>query len=230
MRVVVVANGDVDPSDAEHARRADLVLAADGGAAHLGRWGIAPALVIGDLDSAGTLDPAQRVERHPAEKDKTDTELAVDRAFASGADEVILLGALGSERADHALANALLPALDPRVKVVRGATSVRAVRGGSRIELAGAPGSLVTLLAVGGDASGVWTEGLRYVLRGETLALGSSRGVSNEMVSERAAVSVGSGTLLVVEIRSSQGALDAGPTRPRSPGPPSTPAEPEPEA
>lgn len=194
-----MANGEVDPSDAAVARAADLVLAADGGAAHLARWGVACDLVIGDLDSSGALDPAQRVERHPAEKDKTDTELAVDRAFASGADEVVVLGALGSERTDHALANALLPALDPRVRLVRGATSVRAVRAGGRIELAGAPGSLVTLLAVGGDATGVRTEGLRYPLRDETLALGSSRGVSNVIVAQLAAVSVGSGTLLVVQ-------------------------------
>jgi len=207
MRAVVVAQGERDPADAAHARSADLVIAADGGSGHLEAWGIAPHLVVGDLDSlppeARSRFAGQRVERHPAEKDKTDTELAVDRAIAAGADEVIVLGALGGPRVDHALANTLLLALDrggeTRVRLVRGPISMRVIRGGERAALGGALGELVTLLSVGGDAGGVRTEGLRYPLRSETLRLGSSRGVSNEIASRGASVTLGSGILLVVE-------------------------------
>jgi thiamine pyrophosphokinase len=205
VRAVVVAHGEVDPADAVHARGADLVIAADGGTLHLEAWGIEPRIVVGDLDS---LPPdtrarvAARIERHPAEKDKSDTELAVERAVAAGADEVVVLGALGGPRADHALANTLLLALDrgrAGVRLVRGPLSIRLVRGGGRADLGGAEGELVTLLAVGGDAAGVRTEGLRYPLRSETLRLGSSRGVSNEISAAGAWVSVGEGTLLVIE-------------------------------
>lgn len=203
MKAVVVAHGEVDPADAAHLRGADLIVAADGGTAHLERWGVAPHVVVGDLDSLSAEGRARlaglSVERHPAAKEKSDTELAVDRAAAAGADEIVLLGALGGPRADHALANTLLLACDARLRIVRGPLAMRVVRGGARAVIDRSAGEIVTLLAVGGDASGVTTEGLRYPLRSDTLRLGSSRGVSNEVASRPAAVSVGSGALLVIE-------------------------------
>lgn len=207
MKAVVVAHGDVDPTDVVHLRDADLVIAADGGSGHLERWGVAPHLIVGDLDSLGPREGsalgAAPAETWPRDKDKSDTELAVERAVAAGADEVVVLGALGGARADHAIANTLLLALERRagvrVALVRGAQRVRVLRGGERAELAGGPGDLVTLLAVGGDATGVRTEGLRFVLDGGTLVLGSSRGLSNEIARRGAAVTLGSGVLLVVE-------------------------------
>lgn len=202
--MAVVAHGEVDPRDVEHVRGADLVVAADGGTAHLARWGIVPGVVVGDLDS---LDPEARerlagmaVEPWPAAKDKTDTEIAVDRALAAGATEIVIVGALGGARVDHALANTLLLAGGrARIRLVHGPTTLTAVTAGERAVLGGEIGDLVTLLAIGGDAAGIVTEGLRYPLRGETLALGSSRGVSNEVTAAAAAVSVGSGILLVVQ-------------------------------
>ena len=67
-----------------------------------------------------------------------------------------------------------------------------------RIELTGAPGDIVTLLAVGEPAHGVRTEGLLYPLRGETLEPGSTRGVSNELTHDRATVEVASGVVLAL--------------------------------
>jgi thiamine pyrophosphokinase len=203
VKAVVVAHGEVDPSDVAHVRGADLVIAADGGSRHLREWGIEPHLVVGDLDSLGpeSVVDERRIERHPRDKDKTDTELALERALASGADEVVLVGALGGPRIDHALANALLlaGASAPGVRIVRGAMTMRLVRGGERAALAGREGDTVSLLAIGGDARGVRTEGLRYALRGETLRTGSSRGVSNEVSGPGAAVSLEVGALLVIE-------------------------------
>jgi thiamine pyrophosphokinase len=210
VKAVVVAHGEVDPADVAHVRGADLVIAADGGSGHLREWGIEPHLVVGDLDSLGPASHVdeRRVERHPRDKDKTDTELALERALASGADEIVLVGALGGPRIDHALANALLLAGPnaSRVRIVRGAMTMRLVRGGERAALGGRTGDTVSLLAIGGDARGVRTEGLRYELRGETLGMGSSRGVSNEVSGPAAAVSLEEGALLVIE----GGALAAG--------------------
>ncbi|MGH2377542.1 MAG: thiamine diphosphokinase [Candidatus Limnocylindria bacterium] len=208
MRAVVVSHGEVDPGDVAHVRGADLVIAADGGTVHLERWGIAPQLVVGDLDS---LPPGAReriaaaggsVEPHPRQKDRTDTEIALDRAIGAGADEVVVVGALGGPRIDHAMANTLLLARDAvaiPVRLVRGPMTMRLLRGGERLELAGETGEVVTLLPVGGDADGVVTGGLRYQLRNEALAMGSSRGVSNEIERPPAWVSCGSGALLVIE-------------------------------
>jgi thiamine pyrophosphokinase len=210
MRAVVVAHGDPDPRDVAHLSAADLVVAADGGALWLEEVGVRPHRLVGDLDSldASLVDrlaaSGTRVDRHPAEKDESDTELAMRCALDAGADEIVLLAALSGERLDHELANVLLladPMLRGRdVRIVRGGTTVRALHGGDRLQLGGRVGDLVTLLSLHGDATGVHTTGLRYPLRGEALRLGASRGVSNEVAEPPAAVEVERGTLLVVEV------------------------------
>lgn len=211
MKAVVVASGEPDARDAAHLANADLVVAADGGGRWLDAIGVRPDLLVGDLDSVAPslverlADGGVPVERHPTEKDASDTELALGRVVAAGADEVIVLGALGGDRLDHQLANVLLLA-DPGwrvvrdLRMVRGSTIARALHGGEQLSLAGRPGDRVTLLPIGGRAEGIRTDGLRYPLDGEALDLGRSRGLSNEIVGTSASVSLESGTLLVIEI------------------------------
>ncbi len=214
MLVAVVASGDLAADDVRWLDRAELVIAADGGAATLDQLGRRPDRLVGDLDSierslVAKLDEADvPIERHPSDKDATDTELALRAAVALGATEIVLLGALGGERLDHELANLLLLA-DPEtarlpVRIVRGPTTARVLRSGS-LALEGRVGSLVSLLPIGADAVGVTTEGLRWALEGATLRIGRSRGISNEVVATPASVAVHDGTLLVVET-ASQGA------------------------
>jgi thiamine pyrophosphokinase len=211
VKAIVVAGGDAAPEDAAHLQGAEIVIAADSGAQWLERCGVAPDLLIGDMDS---IDPALlarleargvEVERHPAGKEASDAELAVARAAAAGADQVVILGGLGGDRLDHELANLLLLA-DRRwdgidLRIVRGGTTVRAVHGGAAIDLSGADGDLVTLLPVHDDVEGVRTVGLRFSLEGEPLHLGRSRGLSNEVEHTPASVSLKGGTLLVIETR-----------------------------
>jgi thiamine pyrophosphokinase len=209
MRAVVVAHGDVLPSDRAAIAEPDLVVAADGGAFALERWKILPHLVVGDMDSLGDAGVERLarqgigVAKFPAAKDESDLELAVAHAIAAGAKEIVLLGALGGPRLDHEAANLLLLA-DPgydgvRIEVRRGAMRVRALRGGGSLALDGPVGTVVTLLPVAGDAEGVRTEGLRFPLAGETLRLGKSRGLSNEIAQSPAHVSLEKGSLLVFE-------------------------------
>jgi thiamine pyrophosphokinase len=218
MRVVVISSGELDATDAAVLVGADLVVAADGGAGSLDRLGIAPDLLIGDLDSVDAslverlAASGTRVEHRPADKEASDTELAVEAALDAGAVSIVLLGALGGGRLDHELANLLLladPALAGReVRAVQGRTRVRAVHAGERLELRGSSGDLVTLLPVGGDVAGVTTEGLRWRLDGATLRMGRSRGLSNEVVTSPASVRTTGGTLLVVETESEEGSHD----------------------
>ncbi|MBA3689165.1 MAG: thiamine diphosphokinase [Chloroflexi bacterium] len=216
MKAIVVAGGNAAPEDAAHLSGADMVIAADSGAQWLDSGGVRPDLVIGDMDS---IDPLllQRlatrgveVEKHPAEKDASDLDLALSRAMAGGANEVVILGGLGGRRLDHELANVLL-LVDRRwdgirLRMIRDGTSVQALRGASRADLDGAAGDLVTLLPAGGDATGVRTDGLRYPLVGETLPSGGSRGLSNEVALAGASVSLEVGTLLIIETRREAGA------------------------
>ena len=210
MRAVVVAHGDVLPADRAVIGAKDYIVAADGGALALERWKVLPHLVVGDMDSLGDAGVERfarqgvPVAKFAAEKNESDLELAVAHAIAVGATEIVLLGALGGERLDHETANLLLLA-DPgydgvRLEARRGGVRIRAIRGDGSLALAGQVGALVTLLPVDGDAEGVTTHGLRYPLKDETLGFGRARGLSNEMASLPAKVTLRKGALLVFEI------------------------------
>lgn len=207
----MVAHGDVAPSDRAVAAAADVVIAADGGALALERWGIAPKMLVGDFDSLGNdrlHEYRQRgatVVQFPVAKDQSDLELAMRYAIESGADEITLLGILGGARLDHALTNAMLladPAYRGRgVRAVFGDTEIRAVHANETATLRGASGDTVTLIPVRGDAGGVRTEGLRYPLSGQTLHFGRSLGLSNVIAKTPARVSIEQGVMLVIEIK-----------------------------
>lgn len=183
-----------------------LVVAADGGAEEARRLGLHVDVLIGDLDSVRSedLDAVSAdggvVERYPEDKDATDLELAIERAVAAGATRVVVAGGDGG-RFDMVLANALVLA-SPRwsridLDAVFGGARLTVVR--TRRALAGAPGTTVSLFAFGEPAHGVRTEGLRWALDGESLEPGSTRGVSNELLTAEAAVSVTDGVIVAVQ-------------------------------
>ena len=207
---IVLAGGDLVAPEMRLSLPDDAyVVAADSGV-HLGDiLDLHVDCVVGDMDSAdpAAVDAAERagatIERHPAEKDATDLELALVAAQRHGVDQVVIVGGAGG-RLDHFLANVALLA-SPRFAELRiearfGDARVTVVRGGGApVELDGGPGDLVTLLAAGGDARGITTKGLQYALHGEDLPAGTTRGVSNVIVDPPVSVALDDGTLLVVQ-------------------------------
>jgi thiamine pyrophosphokinase len=206
---VIFAGGDPVPDSVEVLLPRDaLMIAADSGLEAARRLGVTVDLVVGDFDSADPASVAAAaaagacLERHPVAKDATDLELALEAALRLGRSPAVVVGGAGWDRLDHLLANALLIAsprygpLRPRW-LVKGA-EVAPVHG--RLDIEGATGDLITLLAVAGPAAGVTTVGLRWPLVGETLTPGSTRGVSNEMEGASASVSVEQGVLLALHI------------------------------
>jgi thiamine pyrophosphokinase len=204
---LVFAGGDPPPVELlGDVDRSALVIAADSGLDHALALGFTPDVVVGDLDSvtadalARARDAGADVEPHPAEKDETDLELALRRAVALGVQRVTVIGG-GGGRHDHLLANALVLGHDDyaglAVDALVGRARLTVIR--DRAELHGAPGSFLSLLPLGGPARGIRTEGLRYPLRDEELAPGTTRGVSNEFLTPRAAVSLDAGVLLAVQ-------------------------------
>jgi len=183
----------------------DVVIAADDGAREALRLGLEVDVVVGDMDSvkASTLAQVERaggrVMRHPADKDATDLELALDEALSSQATRIVVAGGAGG-RLDFVLANALalghprLAAVE--VDAVFGVARLHVVR--SERTLEGIPGEVLSLLAVGGPAAGVRTSGLRWTLDGQDLPAASGWGVSNEFAMAEASVSIEAGVVLVV--------------------------------
>ena len=205
-----MAHGPIDEADRQALEGATLVVAADGGALALERWGRRPDILVGDFDSLSETFVARlaaggaRIERHPREKDQTDLELALRAARESGAAEIDLIGVLGGPRADLAFANLQLLAAPAwrsiTLRALHGAQVVRPLHAGERLALTGAPRDLVSLVPLG-VARGVHGGGLRYPLAGETLSDEQARGVSNEVADPPAWVSCDEGRLLVFEAR-----------------------------
>jgi thiamine pyrophosphokinase len=209
-RTIIFANGQVSDLAAARAvlRPDDHLVAADGGLAYYRALRLQPHMVVGDLDSidpgeAATLAQAGvRVERYPARKDETDLELALRLALADGARDILIFGALGG-RWDQTLANLLLLAHPDfrtvRVRLLDGTQQIYLVQGQTVVE--GQPGDTVSLIALNGDALGVTTDGLEYPLRRGSLRFGSTLGISNVLVGQRATVTVEAGLVACVVIR-----------------------------
>ena len=221
MVMLVLADGDA-PSRAEleavwpdWAVGLDGVIAADGGARHAISLGVTIDLWVGDGDSIGEAGLVALaalgvpIERSRTDKDESDTELAIRAAVRLGASGVVIVGALGGGRIDHALANIGLLAMPELVgrsaMILDGRSRVRLINApgpdGEAIEsrLRGLPGDLVSLLPVGAGVEGVTTHGLAYPLADEPLPPGRTRGLSNVRIEPDAAVIVRRGQLLVVE-------------------------------
>lgn len=201
--VLLFAAGDPLPYHMlEELPRPDLVVAADGGFDSAIDLGYRVDVLVGDLDSLQEQSIPRHVvvERHPADKDATDLELALELVSRQGPERVVVVGASGG-RLDHELATAALLCSERWDSIdeldwisARGFSYV--VRG--RRIIHGDPGALVTLLPMGDQVEGVHTKGLKWDLAGDTLPYGTSRGVSNVMRGPVADIRVEQGCLLVV--------------------------------
>ncbi len=210
-RAMIFANGSLPDPQAPRRllREGDLWIAADGGSRHALALGRAPDVVIGDLDSlpVAVRDSLARagtkILTFPAEKDETDLELALQYAVREGFTAIRILAGLGG-RTDQTLANLFLltdPALENLdVRIDDGREE--AFRVGKETAVLGAAGDLISLVPVGIPAEGVTTDGLKFPLRGETLIPFRTRGISNQMLGERAAIKVENGVLLCIHTRS----------------------------
>lgn len=225
MRAIIFVNGELHDYDAlaQLIQPDDYLIAADGGVKHCLAIHLTPHALIGDLDS---VDPATvaslqqqgvTIERHPPDKNQTDLELALDHALAvnhastvnrSSAvanrrtlQEIILVGGLGG-RLDQMLGNVLILAQrEWPLPLILIADNLRAqvVFPGMPLTLAATIGDTVSALPLSDQVTGITYTGMRYPLENHSLALGSTRGMSNEVVAVPATVEIASGRLLIIE-------------------------------
>ncbi len=201
--VIIFAGGDeVPPRLLDELPDPDYLIAADSGLLSALDLGFHADVLVGDLDSLPheLIPQGLEVIRHPEDKDATDLELAFELALRRDPQRIVLVGAEGG-RLDHELGAVAVVCSDrwssvPEIDWVRVDATCSVVRSMRRLQ--GDRGSLVSLLAVGGDALGVTTGGLKWPLVGETLYYGSSRGMSNRIVKPEFTVSVEAGTLLAI--------------------------------
>ena len=187
-RFSILLDGTLDPTDRLRAQVAgSRVIAADGGIRHAHALDLDVELWVGDFDSTDG-DLAARhghVERqtHPAAKDRTDGEIAVDEALKRGAREIVLVGGLGGQ-SDHALGNIMLGlGLEregiPVIITSGGEEAYPLLPGARALDLP--PASRISIIALA-DLVGLSLSGVQWPLDDRTVKLSSSLTLSNVVV------------------------------------------------
>jgi thiamine pyrophosphokinase len=190
-RFVILLGGDFVRTPRVDAQVAGArVIAADSGIRHAEALGVTPELWTGDFDSVSdelaSAWPDVPREVFPAGKDKTDGELAVQAAIARGATALVLAGAFGGPRADHAflhlaLALRLAEAGLPTLLTSGAQEGVPLLPGPTNFDFAA--GTLFSVLGFS-DLTGLSVTGARWPLDRVTMAFGSSLTISNEVTSD----------------------------------------------
>jgi thiamine pyrophosphokinase len=202
MRAAVITGGAAPSAD--HARRwlesCNLIVAADSGLEVSQRWQREPDYIVGDMDSiAPPLSlsdfPNATIRRFEAEKDETDTELAIRIAREAGCDRVVLLGG-GGGRLDHLLAIvSLFDRADPPEAWITDREVVRCVE--AELDLDTHIGETISVFPVGTGPWDMQSQGLQWPLdplhwdRGDV-------GISNIATESRVRIRVVLGRLIVI--------------------------------
>jgi len=182
----------------------DCIIAADGGLRALDAMGVKPHLLIGDLDSLGeyALPADVPLEKHPVEKDDTDTGIALAQGYAMGMLDFALYGC-GGGRADHLLANfqsmGRYSKLGVSIRLIARDYTAYALTNGTMTLPHRPEGTTVSIFCHGDKAEGVALKGLKYPLNGYTLTCDHPLGVSNQHLDEPAVITVANGTLLIMQ-------------------------------
>ncbi|MCI8610877.1 MAG: thiamine diphosphokinase [Clostridiales bacterium] len=180
-------------------REGDFVIAADAGFSALEKIGVTADLAVGDFDSLGHVPRLEKTVCHPADKDDTDTALALAEGMKLGFRNFVIYGGFGG-RLDHTIANLQNCAGAADHGAVcwlwgEGNAACTFSDGALRFE-AGKTG-LVSVFAAD-RACGVTLQGLKFPLDNACLTSTVPLGVSNEFTGRESIIRVEDGTLIVM--------------------------------
>jgi len=216
-RFVIVAAGGLSrtPQDNEYIRdivsERDILVAANGGSEVLLNLGMKPDVVIGDLDSISSelinqLPPKTDIHKHPADKDKTDSHLAVDWVIEQTKDSkektnIIICGGLGN-RFDHSLAlifycMKLVKSRNLSISLTDGQQMAYYVK--DKKQISGHEGDTISLIPLSESVTDIHLKGFQYCLSGESMKRADTLGVSNVICNCPAEIQIaGEGILLII--------------------------------
>ena len=205
MKAFIYTGGDILPENiTEHPSEEDLVIAADCGLQNALKLGVTPSVVLGDFDSLPKgIQPPPHAEilTVPAEKNETDTQLAVSLALSRGAREIVIVGGMGG-RLDHTMSNlAILEDLDRRMVhglMTDGYNRARFLRNNSTL-IPRSGYRYLALIAADPVVKGVSIEGVKYPLKKAKLERCNQYAVSNEIAGNCALIDVRRGGVWIVE-------------------------------
>jgi len=184
----------------EYLSNIDYIICADGGYKHAGRLHLKPDVIIGDLDSIGEIPKDIEVLRFNAEKDETDTLLAVKLGIEKGCKDFIIIGGLGG-RLDHTYAN-----FSTLLYIIRnGCTGfiadsdceVHIIENGE-ISFKNRKDYYISVFPFGTETVFVTEIGLKYALNRHLVRSDNCIGVSNEFKDEFATIIAEEGSIIII--------------------------------
>ncbi|WP_040211653.1 thiamine diphosphokinase [Clostridium polynesiense] len=207
MKILIIGGGKLPEKETliKEYGESDYVICADKGGEYLFNAGLNPTILIGDLDSISQealtafKQNEVKIEKFPAEKDYTDTELCVYKALEQNPDEIIMLGCTGS-RVDHLLGNLglLKLCLDRNVKAVIKDENNEIFLIDKPLFLKGEQGKLISLQAYSSEVSNINLKGVKYPLKGYNLKPWSPFTVSNVINDSEVEITFTEGILMVI--------------------------------
>ena len=207
MKAFIYVGGSIFPENiTEKPEENDICIAADSGYSNAQKLGVRPQILVGDFDSLSddkrnSVPEGTKIITVPAEKDFTDTQLAVKTAIESGAGNIVIIGGLDG-RLDHTLSNlAILESLyesNIRAIITNGANRIRYIKSSSDL-IARSRFKYLSVIACDDKVKGVSVEGCKYPLKNATLSNKFQYAISNEILKNCALVSVKKGGIYIVE-------------------------------
>ena len=185
---------------ASFAKKADVVVGADQGAAYCIRHGIHLDYAVGDFDSVTAEEKEQILSQNlivktlPHHKDVTDTAYVVE--LFKEYDRITILGGIAGDRIEHFVANVDLLRARPNTLFLEDDDSWCVVLQNKTLEVLKKDYEYVSVFAL--EDATISLTGFEYPLSHQLLRAGDPLGVSNEMVEESGKIAVESGLLLVI--------------------------------
>ena len=204
--LIFIGGDPPHPNVRQHLPTDAYIIAADSGYAHAIAMGFVPNELVGDMDSISAVDLTDArdsnilISQFPADKDLTDTEIAIASAIARHSTHVTIVSG-GGDRFDHVLTMVHSLASCARTvdtTLLTGTARVSYATYTKEFRINTQPRSIISLIPIGGAAT-VTTTGLQWELENDTLQSFASRGVSNIATGESVSISVNDGSLVVVE-------------------------------
>lgn len=192
MKVIIIAGGPENELPDFSIWPEDIYIGVDAGTVALLDNGIRPAAAVGDFDSVTKkqLEKIKNIfpdlEPAPADKDETDTEMALEKAMSYQPETVIISGVTGGRldhymSALHAIYGFHLKYPETQFFLVNKQNRIRFLQAGNHEVQRDSRYRYISFYPFAGEIKGFSLAGFKYEVSDETVPFGSTRFISNEL-------------------------------------------------